>query len=126
MMNRAENQHNNSKRKGYDILPKFLCVAAAFILWMYVTQVETSNYEEDFKNGWQYRMELNEFLNSGTPKIIKNWEGKMFLSSITNVEEDQSGHIYNPIHTVSFTEIGDCEDGGDLYDNGIIDANSDR
>ena len=40
------NTANN--RRGYDILTKILCFIAAFILWLYVTQVETSDYEETF------------------------------------------------------------------------------
>jgi len=42
--------NDNRQRKGYDILPKILCVIAAFILWLYVTQVESVEYEETFKH----------------------------------------------------------------------------
>ena len=86
----------------------------------------TTCSDADFQDAWKYRMELNEFLNDGNPKIIKNWEGKMFLAAITTVSEDQSGHYLNPLHNISFVEIGDCEDVGDLYDNGLIESDFDR
>lgn len=49
-MNNSTNISNtDTHRKRLDILPKILCFVAAFILWLYVTQVETYEYEETFK-----------------------------------------------------------------------------
>lgn len=77
----------NNKRKSHDILPKLLCVVAAFILWLYVTQVETSDYEETF--------------NGITVELIN-----------TSVMEDETGlHVYNGRgNTVNVTVSGKRSD----------------
>jgi len=48
MANKTETKNKNGRR-GYDILAKVLCLLAAIILWFYVSNVETTEYESTFK-----------------------------------------------------------------------------
>lgn len=41
----AENTSSKPKSRGHNLLPKILCVVAAFILWLYVMYVESPEYE---------------------------------------------------------------------------------
>lgn len=89
---------------------------------------ENNTYTNDaIEDGWRYRELVNNFLNDGKPKIIKNFEGKMFLACVSaSPTEDNSQHYQMPIHHIEFVEIGDAEDIGDLFDNGFIDSDYQR
>lgn len=81
------------------------------------------NCEFDIENGWKYREQVDDFLTNGRPKIMKNDEGKMWLVSIVdNIPQDFSQHWQMPIHTISWSEIGDVNNTSDLYDAGILDV----
>lgn len=77
------------------------------------------------ENAWQFRQAVDDFLSNGNPKILKNDEGKMWMIAIVdNIPQDFSQHWNMPIHTITWTEIGDCENVDDLYDNNFIDIDS--
>lgn len=78
----------------------------------------------DVESGYEFVSDLKDFLNSNSPKLIKYQDGRMWLaevssSDITDTEDDS--HLQ--VHTAfDFTEIGDCDSGSDLYNNGLIDV----
>jgi len=81
------------------------------------------NCEFDIENGWKFREQVDDFLSNGRPKILKTDEGKMWLVSIVdNIPQDFSQHWQMPIHTISWSEIGDVNNTSDLYDAGILDV----
>ena len=67
---------------------------------------------------------LKDFLNNNSPKLIKYQDGRMWLAEVSSPDiTDSEDECHLQIHTsFDFTEIGDCDSGSDLYDNGIIDA----
>ena len=77
----------------------------------------------DVENGVNYRRRLDAFLNNGRPKVIKTYDGRMWIAKCTGApSQDDSRYIYAPITRFSFTEIADAESSHDLYINGFIDC----
>lgn len=81
-------------------------------------------HEWDFENAWDFREKLNEFLLDGKTKLLKYYDGRMWLVNIydpvTNEEEE---HEYKVITSFNWAEIGDVTDVYSLYDNGFISYN---
>jgi len=90
----------------------------------YVMKNENGEYLKS--TAYQYRNDLKDFLFNGQPKLIKCYDGRIWLSGISNnITEDVSNYNaegYTKV-TFTYTEIGDWSDGQDLYDNDIIDVN---
>lgn len=82
--------------------------------------------DTNIEQGWKYRDEVNTYLLNGLPKLIKYYDGRIFLANIDSVNVDYSRHELMPIHTIDFTEIGNSEEVGDLYDCGMIDCDLQR
>lgn len=81
--------------------------------------------EFDVDSGWKYRDEVDDFLTNGNPKILKNDEGKMWMVAIVDsVSQDYSSYWNMPIHSISWSSIGDPENVDDLFDNNFIDIDS--
>lgn len=77
----------------------------------------------DFENSWKYRQDLMDFLCDGRPKLLKFYDGRMYLVSIIESPTENPGeHEWIPKTTFTWAEIGDCEDGHTLYINGLIDV----
>lgn len=84
--------------------------------------VPFTNCEIDLENGYSYRMQFEEWILNGKPKILKDWTGKIFMMDITgNIPIDYSYHNL-PSYKIQFTEIGDALNTDDLYYNGFIDV----
>lgn len=49
MDNKNTVYNSGKEKKGYNILPKIICLVAAIILWLYVSEVEATDYESTFK-----------------------------------------------------------------------------
>ena len=84
------------------------------------------NYDK--VNAWKYRQSAKDFLFDGTPKIIKNYDGRAWLVSINdNISDDESQAICEgyTLTTFSCVEIGSVESTDDLYTNNLIDINTD-
>ena len=87
-------------------------------------EYDSTTDDWDVDNGHEFVKDLKDFLNNNSPKLIKYQDGRMWLaeissSDITDTEDD--AHLQ--VHTAfDFTEIGDCDSGSDLYDNGLIDV----
>lgn len=83
---------------------------------------ETDDWDVD--NGHEFVKDLKDFLNNNSPKLIKYQDGRMWLAEISSSDiTDSEDDAHLQVHTsFDFTEIGDCDSGSDLYNNGIIDA----
>jgi len=83
---------------------------------------ETDDWDVD--GGRNYLADLKDFLNNNSPKLIKYQDGRMWLAEISSSDiTDTEDASHSQVHTsFDYTEIGDCDSGNDLYDNGIIDA----
>lgn len=87
----------------------------------------TPDCEFDLDGGAAYRREVDQFLTSGTIKIIKDFLGNMYMVSIFEpVQQQTDDFVYTPVHTINWVECGDANSIGDLYDNGFIDIDMDR
>lgn len=81
----------------------------------------------DFENGALYRLKIDQFLADGKPKILKDWQGNMFMVMIVDtIPQDTGDHYYLPVHQMSWVECGDVSSIGELYDNGFINTDLDR
>lgn len=81
----------------------------------------------DLEGGTQYREIVDEILTNGKPKLIKYFDGRMWLAAITGeITCDESGHYLVPIYSFNFTTVGNPEHQNDLYNAGIIDVYDDE
>ena len=81
----------------------------------------------DVENGWKYRNKIDKFLADGQPKILKSFEGDMWLVDIVNsLPRTVDGHYQYVSHQIEWVEIGDPTLVSDLYDNGFINTDVDR
>lgn len=80
----------------------------------------------DFKNGWEYREQFNDFLFNNLPKLLKYEDGRMWLICISSdkISETEDGHELKIKTSFEWTEIDDCDSGVALYTNGFIDFSS--
>lgn len=86
-----------------------------------------SEDDVDAENGWKYRNSIDQFLTNDMAKIMKSFEGDIFLIMVTDaVTHSQNGVYLNTSTSFNWTEIGDPMSIGDLYDNGFIDTEIDR
>lgn len=91
------------------------------------TFIEPKNCGFDKANGWKYRNQLDRFLTDGNAKILKSFEGDMWMVNISgSLPRTQNGHFQNISHQIEWVECGDPTMIGDLYDYGFIDTDIDR
>ena len=91
------------------------------------TFIELVDCEWDVDNGAYFRKLVDQFLANDNVKILKDWLGNMWMVMITDtISQDTSDSALFPVHSFSWTECGDAEDIGDLYDNGFINTQLDR
>lgn len=87
------------------------------------------NYEYDFEkdNNWKLRRIVDQFLTDGMPKLIKNFEGDMWMVNIVgSIPRNTNDHWQYVTYSIEWTECGDPSLIGDLYDNGFINTDIDR
>lgn len=85
-----------------------------------------STHEIDRKGIVDQVDEFVNFLKNGKPKIIKDWNGNIWLSMFTsNVTVSYNNNYGMGIASTSFewTEQGKYDNEDDLYDNGFIEIN---
>lgn len=81
----------------------------------------------DFDNSWKYRNEIDQFLANGEPKILKSFEGDIWLVNVVNsIPRTNNGHYQNISQQIEWVEAGSPFNIGDLYDNGFINTDVDR
>lgn len=93
-----------------------------------VTFIELKeNCHIDLENGWNYRRKIDQFLANGRAKILKSFEGEMWMVNIVgSLPRKTNNHYWNVSHEINWTECGDPTLISDLYDNGFIDTDVDR
>ena len=87
------------------------------------TYIPSNNGMYDVDNGWKYRETFNDFITNGKPKILKNFEGKMWIVYIEedSIDESQKDHYQNVVTSFNWFEVGDANNSYDLFVNGFID-----
>ena len=79
-------------------------------------------YDWQFYDSWQYREDLMDFLCNGEPKVLKHFDGRMYLISVVdNPSQDESVSNFYPTTTFNWVQIGDAENQLDLYINNLVD-----
>ncbi len=80
--------------------------------------------EWNFENSWDFREKFNEFLLDGKTKLLKYYDGRMWLVNIYDpVINKEEEHEYKVITSFNWAEIGNVADVYSLYDNGFISYN---
>jgi hypothetical protein len=81
------------------------------------------DYEVNPQYDWERSHSIMEFLSDGQAKILKNDDGRMWMVGIIGNPSERSEEIQNKkIISFDWVEIGDCESGHELYNNGFIDV----
>lgn len=85
-------------------------------------QKDAEKCELKLSDGWMYREGLMEFLCDGNSKILKNFDGRMWMVSVVDSPSESEGeHDFLPLTSFNWVEIGDCDSGDDLRRYGFID-----
>lgn len=91
---------------------------------MFVRTYNNCDYNWSFYDSWKYREDLMEFLCNGKPKVLKHFDGRMYLIGVVDTpSQNESVSNYYPTTTFSWVEIGDADDISDLYNNDLTDFN---
>lgn len=94
---------------------------------MTATFIDISNCELDFENGWKYRNQIDQFLTDGQAKILKSFEGDIWMINVTgSIPRTINDHYQYVTHKFEWVEAGDPASVADLYDHGFIDVDIDR
>lgn len=73
------------------------------------------------------RNTLDDFLTDGYPKILKTYDGDIYMAAIIgNVTRNNGQHYQNIGSSWEWAEVGDPNDCGDLYDYGFINTDIGR
>lgn len=85
------------------------------------------NCDLDMENAWKYRNEIDQFLANGESKILKSFEGDIWMVHVVNdIPRNNSGHYQLVDHQIEWVEAGSPFSIGDLYDNNFINTDIDR
>lgn len=88
------------------------------------TFIQQIGLEFDVEHGWRWRKKFMDYLVDSNTKVLKFYDGRMWLVAITgSPSEDSSEHIDMPYTSFEWVEIGDVESSYDLYKHGLIDVN---
>lgn len=79
------------------------------------------------EHGAALRNTLDEFLIDGYPKILKTFDGDIYMAAITgDISRNNGQHYQNVGQSWEWVEVGDPNDCGDLYDYGFINTDIGR
>ena len=91
------------------------------------TFIELNTDGFDVENGWNYRNQIDQFLSDGKPKILKSFEGDMYMVQVVGIlSRTENGHYQHISHSIEWMDCGDPTKIADLYDKGFIDTDIDR
>lgn len=91
------------------------------------TFIEFKDSDYDVENGFSYRNHVDEFLTDGRIKILKSFEGDMWMINVTgSLPRKTNGHYQNVSHEIQWVEAGNPTSTTDLYENGFINTGSDK
>lgn len=80
----------------------------------------------DVENGWKYRNVLDKWLLNNDAKLIKTFEGDIYLVQLSGgTERHTNGHYQNVATSFNWAEVGDAFSVSDLYENGLINTDID-
>ena len=86
-----------------------------------------NNCSFDIENAWKYRNEIDQFLANGELKIIKSFEGDIWMVNVINdIPRSNAGHYQLVNHQIEWVEAGSPYSIADLYDGGFINTDVDR
>lgn len=71
-----------------------------------------------FDGSTQWRERLIDFLSDRKPKVIKTWDGRLWIASISPVISTEGGRL--PTMTINFTQIADSNDMATLNAYGFM------
>lgn len=76
----------------------------------------------DVTQGYKLRKEVRDFLNNHKAKIVKMFDGQIYLANIIDqISETIDGNPYSVSTTFTAIECGDVENNEDLYDHGFAE-----
>lgn len=79
------------------------------------------NCEMNIDEGYKYRQQLEEWIMNGSPKILKDWTGQIFMINITDNISVSYDNYDMPIYTINFVEIGSVFNDEDMWINNFTD-----
>lgn len=89
--------------------------------------VDLIDCEWDVEHAAAFRREFDQFLSNDNTKILKDWLGNIYMVTVYEpVSQNSSDYLWLPTHNINWTECGDAEGIGDLYDAGFINTDLDR
>lgn len=92
-----------------------------------VTFIEVKDCALDVEHGWEYRNRVDEFLANGKPKILKSFEGDIWMVNVVgDLPRTVNDHYQYVSHQIDWVECGNPTLIADLYDNDFIDTDVDR
>lgn len=69
----------------------------------------------------EYQSNINDFLNNGKPKLLKDWKGNIWIINVTQAPSvSAQEHDMKSIIQFGWAEIANATDGDALLNNGII------
>lgn len=78
---------------------------------------------ENSYNRIMYQKDKMDFLSNGKPKLLKMFDGRMWLIEVINTPSDSANGYYgNRSINFEWVEIGDCESEEDLYYANLSDV----
>lgn len=102
-----------------------LCYRQGTIKGKLISQTSVDNRGIDINSERQLRNRALSFLNEGSPKLLKDGNGRIMIVKIYGVKEIPHSVFAGEICDISFSyiEIGDAESGRDLENSGLIVKN---
>lgn len=86
-------------------------------------KLDQDNLTVDIAGGIKYRNDVKDWLNNKKPKILKFYDGRIWLISVSgNISDEADGH--NDLRKISFDwiEIGNVNDKEVLYNSGLTNV----
>jgi len=87
-------------------------------------ETETDNFTWKYYDGWKHRADLMDFLCDGKPKILKHYDGRIWMISVvenpTETVQEQNDIV---ITSFNWTESDDYNSTNALYNGGFIEVN---
>lgn len=78
------------------------------------------NDEWDIDNGWKYREEIRNFASNQLTKIVKFYDGRIYMACVVDsITESTGNHPDLVTTTMQFVTVGDVESNSDLYYHGF-------
>ena len=81
---------------------------------------DKQTYRFDSLNGWKYREAVRDFLSNRRAKIVKWYDGQIYMACVTSDVSETEGTFNEHVTTnIQFTQIGNVSSNADLYKHGF-------